>query len=245
VASPQLEHGYTPVANELLEAILRADLSARELKVVMAVARETYGWSRKATTVTGYRLAQMTGMQRTQAARALKTLKFRNILSNGSEGIGLQKDYHVWQRRRGSKMDRVQVGPGSNPDHTTGSSSDPKKGSRLNPPIKQENKKARTKKAIAPVGDGYEAVQLYCDGFRARYGRNPTVSGKTAGIITRLRKRLGEADYRVCIARYFADDDRFLVRVGHTAEMLENRVNALLVQTVAWRDEPAGKAELR
>ena len=231
MASPQLENGYTPIANELLEAILRTDLSARELKVLLAVARETYGWSRKAKTVTGYKVARMTGMQRTQAARALAALKQRNVLSNGSEGIGLQKDYQAWVPRRGSKLDRVQIRPGSNSDPTIGSESDPILGSKSDPPIKQESKKARNPEATASGGAGREAVQLYCDAFRARYGRNPVVTNKSAAVLSRTRARLGDVNYRLCLERYFADGDPFLAKVGHSPEILETRINALLVQS--------------
>ena len=111
MASPQLENGFTRVANELLEAILRTQLSSREQKCLLAVARETYGWSCKAKTVTAYRVATLTGIQRTKASVALGTLKQRNILVNGSGGLGLQKDYETWLPPR-SKTDRVQNRPG-------------------------------------------------------------------------------------------------------------------------------------
>jgi phage replication O-like protein O len=111
MASPELSNGFTPIANELLEAILRTPLSSREQKCLLAVARETYGWSRKAKTVTAYRVATLTGMQRTQAARALSGLKQRNILLNGAGGIGLQKNYEAWIPPVRSKSDRVRIRP--------------------------------------------------------------------------------------------------------------------------------------
>jgi len=41
VASPQLENGYTPIANELLEAVYSADLNATQLKIVLFIMRYT------------------------------------------------------------------------------------------------------------------------------------------------------------------------------------------------------------
>ncbi|MGP4870955.1 replication protein, partial [Klebsiella pneumoniae] len=37
-----IDDGYTRIANELLEAVMAADLTARQLKVVLAVIRKTY-----------------------------------------------------------------------------------------------------------------------------------------------------------------------------------------------------------
>src|SRR5262245_60763166 len=128
MASPELSNGYTPIANELLEAILRTRLSSREQKCLFAVARETYGWSCKAKTVTAYRVGTLTRMQRTQAAWTLRTLKQRNILTNGSEGLGLQKNYETWLPPTRSKTDRVRIESGSN---RTGPESDPKTESKL------------------------------------------------------------------------------------------------------------------
>ena len=47
MASPQKERGYVPIANELLDAICRADLSKQELKVLLCIIRFTYGYNRK------------------------------------------------------------------------------------------------------------------------------------------------------------------------------------------------------
>src|SRR5438128_1742349 len=105
MASPQVENGFTRIADELFEAILIADLRKHDLKVVLAVARETFGWSRKtASTLTAYRLAQMTALQRTAASRTKKNLIARNILIDGPDGLGIQKDYERWLTVAGSTM---------------------------------------------------------------------------------------------------------------------------------------------
>jgi len=43
MASPQRENGYTGVANEILEALARVQMSGHEWRIVMALFRETYG----------------------------------------------------------------------------------------------------------------------------------------------------------------------------------------------------------
>ena len=44
MASPQCENGHVRIADELYEAILKADFSKRELLVVLTVIRKTYGY---------------------------------------------------------------------------------------------------------------------------------------------------------------------------------------------------------
>ena len=47
MASPQIEDGYTKIANELLEAISKVNLSSYEFRVIMAIIRKTYGFNKK------------------------------------------------------------------------------------------------------------------------------------------------------------------------------------------------------
>ena len=46
MASPQKEHGYTPIANEILEQICKVKLNGTQLRIIMAIWRFTYGFSR-------------------------------------------------------------------------------------------------------------------------------------------------------------------------------------------------------
>jgi phage replication O-like protein O len=148
MASPQLENGHSRVANELLEAILRAPLSARELKVLLTVIRETYGWNRKAKPLSASRVGRMSGMQRTQAAHAIRRLEGRNIVTRTAEGLGIQKDYELWLATDGgSKSDRGQFRPGliqtgSNLDPSKGSDLDPQRGSESDP-YKERGKESK------------------------------------------------------------------------------------------------------
>ena len=46
-ASPQLEDGYTRIANELIEALMRTNLSAYQSRVLWAIWRKTYGFNKR------------------------------------------------------------------------------------------------------------------------------------------------------------------------------------------------------
>lgn len=62
MANPQIENGYTRIANELLEALLLANLSKRQLLVALAVIRQTYGFNRK-TVNAGLRCPNFRGLR--------------------------------------------------------------------------------------------------------------------------------------------------------------------------------------
>ena len=102
MAKPQLEHGHLRVANELFEALCRATLSGREFQVVLAIMRLTYGWQKKAGTISLKQLQQMTGItHRPWLMRILQRLESQRIIL-GAHRLGyatayqINKDYEQW-----------------------------------------------------------------------------------------------------------------------------------------------------
>lgn len=82
--NPQLEDGYTPIANELLEAVLRSDLSRQESKILFAIMRQTYGWHRKEAPIS-YRLFRtITRLDLRHIQRAINALLEKEIISRRS-----------------------------------------------------------------------------------------------------------------------------------------------------------------
>lgn len=53
MANPQIVDGYTRIANELLDALIRSGLTKRELRVVLVVIRQTYGYNRSSDDISG------------------------------------------------------------------------------------------------------------------------------------------------------------------------------------------------
>lgn len=76
----QLEDGFTRIANELLDAIMKAPLTSREARVLRAVERATFGWGRKSKWLAASVLGEMTGMTRQNASRALNSLLRKRVL---------------------------------------------------------------------------------------------------------------------------------------------------------------------
>lgn len=100
MTSPQLEDGYTRIANELLDAIIRAPLSKREMKVVFAVIRKTYGFGKKEDDLGLAQLAKMTGLHKPDVSNTVSDLVSKRVL-NRQPGkrrhvIGVNKTWTEW-----------------------------------------------------------------------------------------------------------------------------------------------------
>ena len=100
MSSPQLENGYTPIANELLEALFQSELSRCEYQIVLAIIRKTYGYHKKMAELSNSQLALMTGIDRRNVGRTIRALSEKNILLRGTNTnthtIGLNKQYKEW-----------------------------------------------------------------------------------------------------------------------------------------------------
>lgn len=100
MASPQAENGYLKIANELFEAIVAHPFTKRQIKVVLAVVRKTYGYGKKVDDLTSSQLASMTGLADSHCRAAVLELERLRVLnvSRGKYGkcLGMNKDYEQW-----------------------------------------------------------------------------------------------------------------------------------------------------
>lgn len=100
MTSPQTEDGYTRIANELLDAILRYPFSKRELNIVLAVVRKTYGYNKKSDDMTLTQLAELASIDLAHVSRTVAALVEKNVLlkQQGRYGyiIGINKKYNTW-----------------------------------------------------------------------------------------------------------------------------------------------------
>ena len=101
MASPQVENGYTKIANELLERLIMTDLSGSEMKIVLFIMRKTYGFGKKEDRLLLRKISEATGLQRQNVYRELKRLVKRKIVIKNDYtkpiSYGIQKDYTQWK----------------------------------------------------------------------------------------------------------------------------------------------------
>ncbi|MBW2648098.1 MAG: hypothetical protein JRE23_18460, partial [Deltaproteobacteria bacterium] len=72
-----------------------------------------------------------------------------------------------------------------------------------------------------------ETIQAYCDLFKIRYGKYPTITGKDSGIVKRLKN---VPDIKLLLERYFQSRDAFIIKNAHSLAIFETKINQLIVQ---------------
>lgn len=102
MASPQLENGFTPISNELLEALMMVQMSGSEWQYVMCLVRKTYGFRKKEDWVTNTQVVKMTGLRKERVSEAKSRLLERKIVTEKRNKISLNKDYDEWKELRKS-----------------------------------------------------------------------------------------------------------------------------------------------
>lgn len=106
---PQTEDGFTRLANELLDAIIKFDFTKRQYAVLLAVVRKTYGFNKKSDALSIYQISVMTGIDRAHISKAVAELHAMNVLTKAEKGrlahgqvvpeISINKNYKIWSTR--------------------------------------------------------------------------------------------------------------------------------------------------
>ncbi|PAU79202.1 replication protein [Halomonas salipaludis] len=103
---PQVEDGYTRIANPIMDALCCADLTSREFRVLHFVIRTTYGWNTKACRMTGEFIAKKVKLDPSRCSKVLNELIRRRVLirHGGSRSpVSLNKHVEEWEPREGAK----------------------------------------------------------------------------------------------------------------------------------------------
>jgi phage replication O-like protein O len=74
------QRGFTRMDNELYEALIGADLSGRELRVALAVHRQTIGYNVQESRIAASYIAEMAGLHREDVSRIISELLRQRVL---------------------------------------------------------------------------------------------------------------------------------------------------------------------
>lgn len=102
MANPQLEDGYTKIANELLEALIRTELSGHCFRLTLLVLRKTYGFCKKDDAISLTCMAKMSGLSKSRSSQIINILEDAKIITvseycNGlTKSYRFNKDYETW-----------------------------------------------------------------------------------------------------------------------------------------------------
>ena len=87
MANVQLENGFTQIANELLEAVIRTYMSDYEHRIFWLIVRKTYGYNKKSDWISQVQIVEETRIRKQHVSRTIKKLYDKNMIMK----IGLQQ----------------------------------------------------------------------------------------------------------------------------------------------------------
>jgi len=96
--------GFTRMDNSLMEALATVDLPARELRVLMAIARQTIGYQLETKRLTADDIGKQTNMRRDVTSKAISHLLERRIIfrvggSRGDIGISPIREWSFYEEK--------------------------------------------------------------------------------------------------------------------------------------------------
>lgn len=80
VTTIQPKSGFTRMDNVLYEALIGAELSGRELRVALAIHRQTAGYNLESACIAASYIAQMSGIRREDVSRAISELLRQGVI---------------------------------------------------------------------------------------------------------------------------------------------------------------------
>lgn len=100
MARPQIEDGYTRIANELMEALAHIRIPGEARQIIDTIIRKTYGFNKKADMISLSQFCLATGMKKPTCSRAIRTASTMNIIkkdNNGNHFYSINKDFETWK----------------------------------------------------------------------------------------------------------------------------------------------------
>jgi phage replication O-like protein O len=190
MTSPQKENGYTPIANEIIDAMAAYRLPGEQMQCLLFVLRKTYGFNKKTDEISITQFEQATGMARKSVTRAIAGLCDKNIIrvKKDEKGRGkkapmgttkytLNKHYWTWKHRgkkatnRGNIVPRVGAKKRKTKDNYTKDNIIPQSVAKKTQPHlsgEEQSKFYLTKKKLKLTGKRLESFERFweCFGYK-------------------------------------------------------------------------------
>jgi len=101
MANPQIENGFTPIANEIMEQLARVNLSPYESSLLWFLLRRTYGWKKKSDWISLSQFSRGVVLDRRLVHRTLKRMEKKGIIAvdrgdTNHPRYGFVKDSSAW-----------------------------------------------------------------------------------------------------------------------------------------------------
>jgi len=87
MASPQLENGYTKIANEIMDAFAKNRIPGEQRQILDVIIRKTYGFNKKEDSISNSQFVELTGLKKGNVTRAIKTLIEKGIVIKSDNAV--------------------------------------------------------------------------------------------------------------------------------------------------------------
>ena len=99
--TPQLENGYTKIANEIMDALIAFRIPGEERQCLDFIIRKTYGYNKKDDVISNSQFVKATGLHKASVHRSIKSLIKKNIVSKSANNYiptyRFNKNYKTWK----------------------------------------------------------------------------------------------------------------------------------------------------
>ena len=172
MTSPQLENGHTRIANEILEQVARHDFTGGELRILLVLWRQTYGYGKKSDAISIGQFEKKTGISRRGVFKCLNSLQGRNVIQKIATNSGpnewrYNKDSDAWGVNHSSLVNQS-----ARVNHSSLVGGEPQCTKGGEPECTHKRNKKRKKTPLPPKGG--------LDGFEEFYQHYPKKVGKGA-----------------------------------------------------------------
>lgn len=80
MGTPQLENGYTRIADEIMEALIRYRIPGEQMQCLLLIIRKTYGFNKVWDPISNSQFVEFTGLKKPSVCRAVNALIGKNVV---------------------------------------------------------------------------------------------------------------------------------------------------------------------
>lgn len=80
MSNPQKENGYTAIANEIMDQLIKTPIGKSDSQILFAIIRKTYGWNKKSDNISISQLMEMTECSRRAVIYAIQNLEAKRMI---------------------------------------------------------------------------------------------------------------------------------------------------------------------
>lgn len=229
MANPQIENGYTRIANELLDSLLKTNLSAYQSRILWAIMRKTFGFQKKEDRIPLSQLVMLTGLRKQHVWRTFRELRDRNLVTKRGYFVAFNKDYQQWRE--------LPKGVTSHKSNQRGLPELPKGVTKSNlRGLPQKKKETLQKKVILrdskkPNPAIKEFLTFWNKAFSEKTGKDYFFNGGKEGALTKKMLESYSLDNLKELAGvFFESHDNFILTSGYTIGVFHSQLNKLSVE---------------